>query len=430
MKLAIVGAGWAGLAAAVRATQAGHEVVLHEASRQWGGRARSLELKLTGGRTALLDNGQHIMIGAYRETLGLMREVGVDPVQALLRLPLTLRSPAGTGLALPDWPTPLDAAWGIATARGWGWRDKLSLLRHATGWQLRRFRCEETLTVQQLCEGLRPAVMRDLVEPLCVAALNTPAGRASAAVFLRVLKDGLFGPARNGWNASNLLIPRHDLGRVFPEAAAAWLQARGARLRLGARVQSLQRAGAGWAVDGEAFDAVLLACSPWEAERLVAESGVDAPAWLAAASALSHEPIATVYAEGGPALPLPMLSLDSGPDAPAQFVFDRAQLGGPAGVLAFVVSASPREAQAIEQQVTAQAASLGWSVRPLKTVVEKRATFACLPGLVRPPIGVAKGLLACGDYVEGPYPATIEGAVRSALAAVERLSPPAARTAA
>lgn len=428
MKLAVVGAGWAGLAAAVRATRDGHQVVVFEATRQLGGRARSLALMRGNGDMALVDNGQHIMIGAYFETLALMREVGIEPRDALHRLPLTLRFPDGRGLALPAWPAPLDAAWGILTARGWTLRDKLSLLRHATAWQLRRFRCDERLTVLQLCRGLSPAVLRDLVEPLCVAALNTSADRASAAVFLRVLRDGLFGPARHGWGASNLLIPRLDLGQVFPEAAAAWLQARGAQVRLGARVQMLRREGSVWNVDGEAFDAVLLACPAWEAERLVAQSGVSAPQWLAAVGGLTHEAIATVYADGGPALPLPMLALESRTDAPAQFVFDRAQLGGPAGVFAFVVSASQGDAQAIEQRVLAQAASLGWNLRPLKTVIEKRATFACLPGLRRPPIEVAQGLLTCGDYVEGPYPATIEGAVRSALAAADRLRPPAVRT--
>jgi len=430
VKLAVVGAGWAGLAAAVRAARDGHQVVVLEATRQLGGRARSLALTRGNGDTALLDNGQHIMIGAYSETLALMREVGVTPREVLHRLPLTLRFPDGRGLALPSWPAPLDAAWGILTARGWSWRDKLSLLRHATAWQVRRFRCDERLTVAQLCRDLSPVVMRDLVEPLCVAALNTSADRASATVFLRVLRDGLFGPARDGWGASNLLIPRLDLGQVFPQAAAAWLHARGAQVRLGARVQSLRREGSRWNVDGEPFDAVLLACPAWEAERLVAQSGIDAPQWLSAVGGLSHEAIATVYAEGGHALPLPMLALESGPNAPAQFVFDRAQLGGPAGVFAFVVSASDGDAHSIEQRVLAQAASLGWTLRPLKTVIEKRATFACLPGLRRPAIEVAGRLLACGDYVEGPYPATIEGAVRSAIEAADRLRRPATRKAA
>ncbi|HEY8709260.1 MAG TPA: FAD-dependent oxidoreductase, partial [Burkholderiaceae bacterium] len=138
--------------------------------------------------------------------------------------------------------------------------------------------------------------------------------------------------------------------------------------------------------------------------------------------ALMHEAIATVYAAGGPRLPLPMLALHASDAAPAQFVFDRSQLGGPPGLLAFVVSASPRERDVLQDQVLAQARTLGWNaLQPLQTVVEKRATFACTPGLLRPALQVVPGLLACGDYVEGPYPATIEGAVRAALAAAAQL---------
>jgi hypothetical protein len=153
-----------------------------------------------------------------------------------------------------------------------------------------------------------------------------------------------------------------------------------------------------------------------------AQADVDVAEWLARTEALTHEAIATVYASGGPRLPLPMLALHSSEHAPAQFVFDRSQLGGPAGLLAFVVSASPRDRDALQRQVLAQATALGWDgLAPVQTVVERRATFACTPGLLRPSMQVAPGLLACGDYVAGPYPATIEGAVRSALSAAAAL---------
>jgi hypothetical protein len=107
--------------------------------------------------------------------------------------------------------------------------------------------------------------------------------------------------------------------------------------------------------------------------------------------------------------------------APAQFVFDRGQLGGPQGLLAFVVSASATDKATLETQVVAQARALGWNVEPLQTGVEKRATFACTPALRRPGPAIAPGLWACGDYVDGPYPATLEGAVRSALAVAQRI---------
>lgn len=420
-RVAIVGAGWGGLAAAVAATRKGHAVTLLEAARTPGGRARAVAVPLPEGGTALLDNGQHILIGAYLETLRLMQDVGVDPQAVLLGLPLELRDPQGLGIALPDWPSPWDAFAGILAARGWTWRDKGSLLKAAVGWQLAGFRCGPGDSVADLTRSLTPRVREGLIEPLCVSALNTPADRASAQVFLRVLKDALFGRGHGRWNGSNLLLPKQDLGRLFPDAAVAWLQGQGAQVRLGARAQSLAPREAGWEIDGETFDAVVLATPATEAARLVETSGVPATAWLAAARGLAHEAIATVYATGGPALPSPMLALHSGPGAPAQFVFDRAQLGGPAGLLAFVVSASPREKEALEADVVAQAASLGWRVQPLQTIVEKRATFACVPGLQRPALAIAPGLWACGDYVEGPYPATLEGAVRAGLAVADRI---------
>ena len=428
MRVAIIGAGWAGLAAAVAATRAGHGVTLYESSRVLGGRARSLPVTMPDGSQQVLDNGQHIMIGAYTETLQLMQQVGVDPGEVLLRLPLTLRFPDGDGLALPEWPAPLDAAWGIATARGWGARDKASMLAASVRWQLAGFRCGPAVSVSQLCSGISPRVMEQLIEPLCVSALNTPAARSSGQVFLRIVRDSLFGKGYGNWGGSNLLLPRVDLGALFPHAAGQWLQEHGASVVLGQRVQEIAPRGAGWHVDGEAFDAIVLACPPWEAERLVRGAGIDASHWLARAEALTHEAIATVYATGGPRLALPMLALHSGPDAPAQFVFDRGQLGGPQGLLAFVVSASARERDVLQQQVLAQAGALGWNgLSPLQTVVEKRATFACVPGLQRPAMDVAPGLLACGDYVDGPYPATIEGAVRSALAAAQLQMDPGSR---
>lgn len=420
-RVAIVGAGWGGLAAAVAAAQRGHAVTLFEAARTPGGRARTLSLSLPDGRTALVDNGQHILIAAYADTLRLMEQVGVDPQQALLRLPLVLRDPQGRGIGLPAWPAPLDAAAGILAARGWSLGDKLSLLRTAAAWRRAGFRCPPECSVGELTRSLAPRVRSELIDPLCVAALNTPTERASGQVFLRVVRDALFGRGHRGWGGSNLLLPRQDLGRVFPQAAAQWLRGHGAELRIGARVQALQRAGDGWLLDGEPFAQVVLATPSTEAARLVAGSGIAADDWVADAQALAFEAIATVYATGGPRLPLPMLALRPGPGAPAQFVFDRGQLGGPDGLLAFVVSASPRGKDDIEREVLAQAAALGWTLRPLQTVVEKRATFACLPGLRRPPADIAAGLWACGDYVEGPYPATLEGAVRTGLAVAERL---------
>jgi squalene-associated FAD-dependent desaturase len=419
VRTAVIGAGWAGCAAAVEATRLGQQVTVFEAARIPGGRARRVDSQWPDGTALALDNGQHILIGAYSETLRLMADVGMVADTALLRLPLTLRFPDGTGLAFPRLPAPLDALAGMVRARGWSWRDKLSLLRAAVGWQVSGFRCAPALSVAQLCRTLSPTVKASLIEPLCVAALNTPAERASGQVFLRVLRDSLFSHA----GGSNLLLPRTDLSALLPDAALTWLAQRGATLRLGTRVLTLAPAGERWKVDGENFDRVILACPPLDAARLAEGTGLPCAPWLAQARALQFEAITTVYAFSPTArLAQPMLALRasaSGGDAPAQFVFDRGQLGGPAGLLAFVVSASNGDNAALSRQVLQQGAQqLGLTqLRAVQTIVEKRATFACLPGLQRPAAQLLPGLLACGDYIAGPYPATLEGAVRSGLAA-------------
>ena len=418
-QVAIVGAGWAGMAAAIAHTQAGRRVTVFEAARTVGGRARAVPATLPDGTTATLDNGQHILIGAYTESLRLMQLVGVDADTALLRLPLTLQFPDGQGLQLPDLPPPLDALLGIVKARGWGRRDKLALLRTAAAWRLRGFRCAPGTSVAGLCAPLTPRLLAEFIDPLCVSALNTPAHEASGQVFLRVLQDSLF----SGRGGSNLLLPRADLGALFPEPAARWLQENGGRVVTGQRVQRLQPLPGGrWQVacaeGGGAFDHVTLACPSWEASRLVADA---AAPWSAQAASLRFEAITTVYAHAhGARLAQPMLALRSAPQSPAQFVFDRGQLDGRQGLLAFVVSASAGDRALIEQQVLRQAASqLGIpSLQTVQTVVEKRATFACTPGLQRPGLRVLPGLTACGDYVDGPYPATLEGAVLSGTAAL------------
>lgn len=417
VRVAVIGAGWAGCAAAVEATRLGQQVTVFEAARMAGGRARRVDGQWTDGTPLPLDNGQHIMIGAYSATLELMAELGLDTQTLLHRMPLTLQFPDGAGLRFPSLPAPLDALAGILRARGWSWRDKLSLLRAAVGWQLAGFRCAPELSVAQLCRSLTPAVMATLIEPLCVSALNTPAHRASAQVYLRVLRDALF--AESG--GSNLLLPRRDLSALLPDAALAWVARHGGEVCLGRRVLALASTAAGWLVDGVLFDGVILACPPAEAARLAETCGLPCETWLASARALQFEAITTVYASSaGARLAQPMLTLRAGApegEAPAQFVFDRGQLGGPAGLLAFVVSASSVDNAALAQRVLAQAErQLGLhALQAVQTIVEKRATFACLPGLERPPMQVLPGLLACGDYIDGPYPATLEGAVRSGL---------------
>jgi hydroxysqualene dehydroxylase len=455
LRVLIVGAGWAGLAAAVEATRLGHHVTVLEAARAIGGRARALSVTLPNGVQTTLDNGQHILIGAYSQTLQLMQEVGLDTQTALHRLPLTLRYPDGSGLTLPDWRQPwfagLDVAKGIVQAKGWSLGDKLSLLRTADAWRRSGFSCPAHSNVAQLCQGISQRVMREMIDPLVVSALNTPSERASASVFLRVMRDALFasgsgatganGGLRQAIAGSNMLLPRADLGSLFPEAAAQWLAQQGVQVQLGQRMadfesllnkEQLRSTGKGLPADlAGKFDMTILATPAWEAARLVRSlpghiSVVQQ--WVSSAEALQHEAITTVYATSASArLAQPIMALRSNAQHPAQFVFDRGALHGAAsgqqGLLAFVVSASTGDAATLEQQVLAQGRDqLGLNdLHAVKTIVEKRATFACTPGLTRPSMHITDGLLACGDYIDGPYPATLEGAVRSGLAAARAL---------
>jgi hypothetical protein len=376
----------------------------------------------------------------------------------LLSLPLTLVYPDGLGLRCPDLTrfathsiaikpllSLLELALGIARLP-WTVPERWALIRQAMRWRRQGFSCKPELSVSALCAGLPATVMQTFIEPLCVSALNTPPEAASAQVFLRVLQDAVLGPSdaclagassspsAQGLNShlpSHLLIPRTDLGSLLPERAAKALQQAGAHVRTGERAQ-LQHSPHGWLVQGQSYEAVVLATSASDALKVLDSTSKSAPeniasklqAWQQTTQALSFESIATVYAYAPHArLREPMLALHSNAQHPAQFVFDRGHLNPQQqGLLAFVVSASQGDAATLEAQVLVQAqAQLGLELQPVKTLVDKRATFACTPDLQRPPWHVAPGLWACGDYTEGPYPATLEGAVRSGLAAAQQL---------
>ena len=442
-RVAVVGGGWAGCAAAVALLDAGCDVTLFEAARTLGGRARAIE---TNGRT--LDNGQHIMLGAYADTLRLMRRVGVDPAQALLRLPLQMRYPAsapdeGMDFVAPRLPAPLHVLVALLRARGLDAADKMALARFSTtarwmGWQLHND-CSVAELLARFDQTER--LVRLMWRPLCLAALNTAPEHASAQVFLAVLRDSL-GAHRA---ASDMLIPRVLLDAVFPEAARRHLEGRRAAVRTGCRIDGVQPDGAGWQLragpDVHGFDALVLAAPPWQAASLLRPLD-GAAAAVAQLDAFAYEPIATVYLQYGAdvRLPLPFCALA---DAPAdgrwgQFVFDRGQLdAGQAGLLAVVISGADAAAaigqEALAQAVAAQlAAAFGLAAlgQPqwTRTITEKRATFACTPGMSRPANDVGlPGLALAGDYTAGDYPATLESAVRSGSAAARLLAGAARR---
>ena len=425
-RIAVVGGGWAGISAAVAATDAGYSVTLFEMAPRLGGRARRVD----HDDGLALDNGQHILLGAYTETLSLMRRVGADPDVLLRRLTLRLVGPDGSGFRLPGGsPVPafVRAVLGHAA---WSARDRLGLLVAAVRWKLKRFECQEDTSVAELTHGLSDLVRTTLIEPLCIAALNTRADQASARVFLRVLRDALF----SGPGSADMLLPRVPLSELLPDPASHWLIQKGAVLRMASRVTALTVRPDGCDVDGERFDAAVLACSANEAARLVQPT---APSWAAEAAAFDYEPIITIYLKShGSRLPEPMVALASDGQAPAQFAFDLGAIdGGGArdGVFAFVISGArawvergleATAAATLEQARTAFDACI-WREPPwlLRTLAERRATFLCTPALVRPRLQIRANLVAAGDYVDGPYPATLEGAVRAGAAAIAALAP-------
>jgi len=418
--VAVVGAGWAGLACAVTLVEAGCQVTVFEAGKVAGGRARSV----AGGEAALatVDNGQHLLIGPYRETFALMQRLGIERRRVLRRLPLALHGSDGLRLQVPAWPLGLGAAVALAGARGLGAGGRLALLRLARAVPA-LLRCggpDRTVTGWLRDSGQPESLIRRLWAPLCVAALNTPAERASARVFARVLHDGLLAAGR----AASLELPARPLGELLPEPALAWLRARGAEVRMGCRVTGLVRATAAeaasagdWRLDttrGTAgrFDAVVVAVAPHQAAALL-EGHADA-ATLGCLRGLAWEAIATVHLRLAAALPADTPTLLLLHDGPGEWLVDHGD-----GRLSVVASAWRGAARDLGAAVAAQLRHLFAGLPPIvasRTLVEKRATFACTPDLARPGhASGARGLWLAGDFTAGPYPATLESAVRSGV---------------
>jgi len=426
MTVAVIGGGYAGMAAAVELTAAGLPVHVYEASRSLGGRARRAQLG--DEEDAVLDNGQHLLVGAYRETLRLMRTVGADPDKLLLRQELHLEYPDILRLHAPPWPAPLHLAAALLGAKGLNWGEKWAALRFMQYLKQRRFQLQEDTTVVALLAALeQPAKLRRyLWEPLCLATLNTPVGSASAQVFLNVLRDTL-GADRA---ASQLLLPKTDLSRLFPEPAAAYIEARGGQVLRSRRIAAIAATDQGWRVDDQPQDYshLILATAPHHLAPLISPFPAMAE-MVERLSLLQYEPIVTVYLQY-PAhvrLSQPMLGGYGEGEGLSQWLFDRGPLVDSPGLLAAVISAGgPHQSQTGDELADTVHQEIAQRIPHLppplwhKVITEKRATFACTPGLVRLATATPlPGLLLAGDHIAGDYPATIESAVRSGIAAAQ-----------
>ncbi len=426
-RVAVIGAGYAGLACAVELADAGIGVDVFEASRTLGGRARAVRIN-DGPEGISVDNGAHILVGAYRETLRLMKKVGADGT-ALRRENLHLEFPGHVRIAAPSLPAPLHLAWALLFARGLSVADKFAAIRFMRVQQARHFRIERDMSAADLFAAHRQPerVRRFLWEPLCLAALNTPVAIASARVFLNVLRDSLAADRE----ASDLLLPATDFSKLFPAPAARFLEAHGGRVFRSARIRGLEKTGAGWTATGDQaygpYAHVVLAVAPYHLAPLLSSHTEFAPL-IEHVGHLDWQPIVTCYLAYPEAtrLPFAMAGVMGGH---AQWLFDRGALCGQHGLLAAVISGDGPWQQlghealaiAIHHEIERLLPGLP-TPRHSHVIEEKRATFACTPALERPLTHTANPTVwLAGDYVAGDYPATIEGAVRSGIAAARQV---------
>lgn len=424
--VAVVGAGWAGLAAAVALVRGGRSVIVFESGRAPGGRARTA--------TALgveVDNGQHLAVGAYRAVLELASIVGVDAGQVFRRSPLTLvmRDAGGERFALRAGASGRTAlALGFLRARGLTWGDKLALLR---GWRALAVAPAPDITVSEFLDrcGQPPRAVKYLWAPLCIATLNAIPGRASAALFARVIADALGA----GGGASDLLLPAADLGRVLPQPAVGWLERNGADIRLGERVTGLKVEDGTFAVSTAHGDSpvsgVVLAVPPDACARILESVAGSGPVRDNCAR-FGTQPICTVYLRypGGVALDPPLIGMA---DTMVQWLVDRTVCGHP-GMLAAVISADGDHMELDNDALVARVSAEIHACYPAfpepteaRVIREKRATFDAVPGIdeLRPsPLTHVPGLVLAGDWTATGLPATLEGAVRSGFAAARELA--------
>jgi squalene-associated FAD-dependent desaturase len=429
----VVGGGWSGIAAALTLADAGCSVTLFEAAPQLGGRARRVELDL-GGQHYPLDNGQHLLIGAYRQTLTLMQRLGLDLAQAFIREPFTLHYPDGFRLQASRAPAPLHLLGALLFARGLSAGERLAMARGVDRWKRAGWSAPRTLAASALMDGQPPRVVERIFQPLCVAALNVRLQDAAADIFLAVLRDSL-GAERA---AADLLLPRTDLSALLPDAAQAAFGPARVDVRLRCALAGLSRSGPGWTAFTRAgpcaIDAVVLALPPWRAAPLLATAAVPAlDAAIGQLGRIAAAPIVTVYLRyaAGTRLPAVAMALAEDPDAQSfgQWVFDRGALDARCdGVFSVVVSAKgPHEALDHPALAVTVARQLTCALKlppplAMRVIEEKRATIAPSPGLARPPAALSTpGLFLASDSADSPYPSTIEGSVRSGVAAARAL---------
>jgi squalene-associated FAD-dependent desaturase len=429
-----VGAGFAGLSAAVWLARAGAHVLVLEARSRLGGRATAFPDRETG---EIVDNGQHILLGCYTDTFEFLREIGaLDHLRAQSQLAVTMIDRSGTRsrLVCPALPAPLHLIAGVMEWDALAWRDRLSVLGMTT--PLRNARRElrpgatvkaaspgETVENWLIHNGQTPRIREMLWHPLALAALNQPPTQAAAPPFARVLGE-MFG---SDPRAAAIALPTRPLHLMYAEPAREYIERRGGTVRTGAtaRIRMTREAVAGVESDGDRWTAgSVIAAVPWHALPGLFEPPPPPLADVVdRARRTAASPIVTVNLWFDRAVvDEPVIGL---PGRVMQWVFDKRLLfGGDTSHLSLVSSGAASMIGRTNEELIATAHSELLAAMPdmrvarlrQATVVrEPRATFSLAPGQPARPsteTGV-RGLWLAGDWIGTGLPATIESAVRS-----------------
>lgn len=430
----VVGAGFAGLSAAVRLVQHGARVVVVEQRRRLGGRATAYPDPATG---EIVDNGQHAFFGCYHETFAFLRAIDALGQVALDdRLAIEVVDLRGTRsrLATTGWPPPLHLVGGLLKWPALGLGDRIAALR--MGRALRRLRPwsaaewsrleTETAAAWLRRQGQTPRLVELLWAPLVVAAINQSPEVASAAPFVRVLAR-MFGGSRRD---AAIGLPRVPLDQAYAEPARRWLEARGCAVRAGTGSTLAVSADRAVGIDlkDERLEAGAVVSSvPWFAFQAFAGDAPGLAAIARDASAMASSPIVTVNLWYDRAVTsTPFVGL---PGRTFQWVFDKGQLvGGGVSHLSAVSSGADAVVALSNEELTelahgevrsALAEARGARLLRATVVRERRATFSLAPGQPSRPGAETPvaGLYLAGDWTDTGLPATIEGAVQSGHAA-------------